>query len=595
MHDNTTATTAMSRLILRLWAHFTRHRRIQFVLLFVLIIVTSFTEILSIGSVIPFLSVLTSPEKVYKQHLIQPFIAFLGITSPQQLLLPLALTFGAASVLSGCMRLLLQWSNNRFCQATGADLSISIYRRTLYQPYSVHVSRNSSEVISAIMTKTGTVVGTLECILNIGSSAIMFISIFCTLLIVDPVVASSAFTGFGLIYIVIIFFTSKQLNYNGECIAHESTQMIKSLQEGLGGIRDVLIDGSQEAYCKIYRSADIKFRRAIGNNIFMSTGPRYAVESLGMVLIASLAYSLAIQPDGLTKAVTVLGVLALGAQRMLPILQTAYSSFSEMIGDRASLYDALEMLEQPLPEYIDQPPAESMTFDRIIALNNISFRYTEETPWVLKNLDLTVQKGSRIGFIGATGSGKSTLLDIVMGLLQTTEGALEIDGQPVTAANHRSWQLHIAHVPQSIFLADSTIAENIAFGIPSEKIDFERVKHAAKQAQLAELIESWPDKYKTSVGERGIRLSGGQRQRIGIARALYKRADVLIFDEATSALDNETEKSVMNAITGLSDELTVLIIAHRLTTLEKCDNIVELADGGIRRMGSYADIVGAEQ
>jgi ATP-binding cassette subfamily B protein len=560
--------------------------------LFGLIIVTSFTEILSIGSVIPFLSVLTSPEKVFRQQLLQPFIAFIGITAPQQLLLPLALAFGAASVVSGCMRLLLQWSNNRFCQATGADLSISIYRRTLYQPYSVHVSRNSSEVISAIMTKTGTVVGTLECILNIGSSAIMFTSIFCTLLIVDPVVASTAFTGFGLIYIIIIFFTSKQLNYNGESIAHESTQMIKSLQEGLGGIRDVLIDGSQEAYCKIYRQADVKYRRSIGNNIFMSTGPRYAVESLGMVLIAGLAYTLAMQPDGLTKAVTVLGVLALGAQRMLPILQTAYSSFSEMIGDRASLYDALEMLDQPLPAYIDKPPAESMTFNRVIELNNISFRYTEETPLVLKKLDLKIQKGCRIGFIGATGSGKSTLIDIVMGLLEPTEGTLEIDGKPITIANQRSWQLHVAHVPQSIFLADSTIAENIAFGIPKEKIDFERVKQAAKQAQLAELIESWPDKYRTSVGERGIRLSGGQRQRIGIARALYKRADVLIFDEATSALDNETEKSVMNAIISLGEELTIIIIAHRLTTLEKCDNIVELSDGGIKRMGSYKDIIG---
>lgn len=588
MHDN----QSMSELIPRLWAHFTRHRRIQFVLLFGLIIVTSFTEILSIGSVIPFLSVLTSPEKVFRQQLLQPFIAFIGITAPQQLLLPLALAFGAASVVSGCMRLLLQWSNNRFCQATGADLSISIYRRTLYQPYSVHVSRNSSEVISAIMTKTGTVVGTLECILNIGSSAIMFTSIFCTLLIVDPVVASTAFTGFGLIYIIIIFFTSKQLNYNGESIAHESTQMIKSLQEGLGGIRDVLIDGSQEAYCKIYRQADVKYRRSIGNNIFMSTGPRYAVESLGMVLIAGLAYTLAMQPDGLTKAVTVLGVLALGAQRMLPILQTAYSSFSEMIGDRASLYDALEMLDQPLPAYIDKPPAESMTFNRVIELNNISFRYTEETPLVLKKLDLKIQKGCRIGFIGATGSGKSTLIDIVMGLLEPTEGTLEIDGKPITIANQRSWQLHVAHVPQSIFLADSTIAENIAFGIPKEKIDFERVKQAAKQAQLAELIESWPDKYRTSVGERGIRLSGGQRQRIGIARALYKRADVLIFDEATSALDNETEKSVMNAIISLGEELTIIIIAHRLTTLEKCDNIVELSDGGIKRMGSYKDIIG---
>jgi len=212
-------------------------------------------------------------------------------------------------------------------------------------------------------------------------------------------------------------------------------------------------------------------------------------------------------------------------------------------------------------------------------------------PWILNELNLSIAKGSRVGFIGTTGSGKSTLLDIVMGLLKPTEGTLAVDDQDITAGNHRAWQAHIAHVPQAIFLADSTIEENIAFGQPKSKIDRQRVIQAAKQAQIADLIETWPDQYKTFVGERGIRLSGGQRQRIGIARALYKKADVIIFDEATSALDNETEQAVMEAIEGLSDDLTVLIIAHRLTTLKNCTQIVELGDGGIRRIGNYQDIV----
>jgi len=214
-------------------------------------------------------------------------------------------------------------------------------------------------------------------------------------------------------------------------------------------------------------------------------------------------------------------------------------------------------------------------------LKQISFRYNQQSPWVLKNLDLTIAKGSRIGFIGATGCGKSTLLDIIMGLLQPTDGTVEIDDQLITAGNHRSWQAHIAHVPQVIFLADSSIEENIAFGVHKDRIDHDRVRQAARQAQLADIIESWPDKYLTVVGERGVQMSGGQCQRIGIARALYKRSDVIIFDESTSALDSDTEEAVMQAIEALSDDLTILIIAHRLTTLKNCTEIVELGNCGI--------------
>ena len=316
------------------------------------------------------------------------------------------------------------------------------------------------------------------------------------------------------------------------------------------------------------------------------------MEALGMILIATLAYSLAQQADGISKAIPILGALALGAQRLLPVLQQAYGSWTQINSGQASLKDTLELLDQPLPDYVNQSVVQSLPFNDNISLKKLGFRYGEETPYVLKQISFTITKGSRVGFIGTTGSGKSTLLDIVMGLLQPNSGVLEIDGQPITPANQRAWQLHIAHVPQAIFLADSTIEENIAFGVPKDQIDCDRVRQAAQQAQIAESIESWPYKYQTFVGERGIRLSGGQRQRIGIARALYKQADVIIFDEATSALDNETELAVMQAIEGLSQDLTLLIIAHRLTTLKNCTRIVELGDGGIKRTGSYQDIVG---
>ena len=514
---------------------------------------------------------------------------------PTDFLLILTIIFALAALISGAMRLLLLWASTRLSFATGADLSISIYRRTLYQPYSVHAARNSSEVISGITGKANSVIfSIITPALTIISSAIMLIVILIALISIDPTIALAAFGGFGFIYAIIIKLTKGRMLINSQCMARESTQLIKSLQEGLGGIRDVLIDGCQAVYCQIYRNADLPLRKAQGNSTFISQSPRFGIEALGMMLIAMLAYALARQPDGISKAIPVLGALALGAQRLLPVLQGGYASWSSIQSGQVSLIDTLELLDQPLPEYVDQPPAKPIPFEQKITLNQLSFRYTPQTPWILNNLDLTIPKGSRIGFIGLTGSGKSTLLDIVMGLLQPNQGALEIDSEEITTHNTRNWQSHIAHVPQAIFLADSTIQENIAFGVPINKINQVLVKQAAQQAQIADIIETWPKKYQTFVGERGIRLSGGQRQRIGIARALYKQSDVIIFDEATSALDNKTEQAVMQSIESLGQNLTVLIIAHRLTTLQNCDQIVELADGGIKRIGTYQEIVGED-
>lgn len=583
--------TSIAALLRRLWLHISLRRRNQFLLLLVLMVLASFAEIISIGAVLPFLGVLTAPDLIFEMPIVQPIIEGFELTKPQQLLLPLTIAFGVAALIAGVMRLLLLWASTRLSFAAGADLSNGIYRRTLYQPYAVHCARNSSEIIDGISGKAnGVIYNIIVPVLTLISSCIMLAAILIALFFIEPLIALVAFGGFGLIYAAIIRLTRKQLLADSKCIARESIQVIKSLQEGLGGIRDVLIDGSQETYCEIYRNADSPLRRAQGNSLFIAASPRYGVEALGMLLIAVLAYSMAQQVDGIAKAIPILGALAVGAQRLLPVLQQAYGSWTQINSGQASLRYALELLDQPLSDQINQTVLQ-LPFNQSIDLRQIRFRYGELEPYVLNNLNLTISKGSRVGFIGTTGSGKSTLLDIVMGLLQPTNGLLEVDGSPITPINYRAWQSHIAHVPQVIFLADSTIEENIAFGIPRNQIDHSRVKQAAEQAQIAETIESWPKQYQTFVGERGIRLSGGQRQRIGIARALYKQADVIIFDEATSALDSETEQAVIQAIENLSKELTLLIIAHRLTTLKDCTQIVELSDGSIKRTGRYQDIV----
>jgi ATP-binding cassette, subfamily B, bacterial PglK len=505
--------------------------------------------------------------------------------------LPLSITFGLAALFAGAMRLLLLWASTRVSFATGADLSLNIYRRTLYQPYAVHIGRNSSEVINGIVGKANTVTSVVVLVLNFISSSIMLVAILIALISVDPTIALAAFGGFGAIYGVIGRITHRRLLLDSQRIARESTQVIKSLQEGLGGIRDVLIYGSQATYCQAYRNADLPLRRALGENVVIGASPRYLMEALGMALIAFLAYVLTRKSDGIASAIPVLGAITLGAQRLLPILQQAYGAWSSIQGGRASLRDTLELLDQPLPDYANQPPAKPLSFGQQIRLNQISFRYSADAPFVIDNINLTIAKGSCVGFVGVTGSGKSTLLDILMGLLQPTQGCLAIDGQVINSDNHRAWQAHIAHVAQDIFLSDSTIEENIAFGQPKDQIDPERVRIAAQRAQIADFIETLAKQYKTLVGERGVRLSGGQRQRIGIARALYRQADVIIFDEATSALDNETERGVRQAIEGLSEDFTIFIIAHRVTTLRNCTQIVELGDGGIKRICSYQDIV----
>lgn len=582
---------SIATLLRRLWGHISPRRRCQFMFLLLLMLFTSFAEVLSIGAVLPFLGVLTAPERVFEIPVVLPIIQTLKLTEPKQLLLPLTIAFSLAALIAGAMRLLMLWANTRLSFATGADLSIQIYRHTLYQSYEVHCERNSSEVIDGISGKAdGVIYRTIVPTLTLISSSVMLVTILLALIIVEPTIALVAFSGFGLIYLAIIRLTRKQLMVDSECVARESTQVIKSLQEGLGGIRDVLIDGSQEAYCRVYQNADTPLRRAQGNSLFISIGPRYGMEALGMLLIAVLAYSLANQADGIAKAIPILGALALGAQRLLPVLQQAYGSWAQINSGQASLRDVLELLDQPLPSYIGLPVA-SMPFNQSITLKQISFRYGKQGGYVLDQINLHIARGSRIGFMGGTGSGKSTLLDIIMGLLQPTVGMLQVDGQTISPVNCRSWQAHISHVPQQIFLSDSTIEENIAFGIPKDQIDHARVKQAAEKAQISLSIESWPKQYQTFVGERGIRLSGGQRQRIGIARALYKEADVIILDEATSALDSETERDVMDAIEGLSKDITLLIIAHRVTTLKSCTQIIELCNGRIRQAGSYEEII----
>ena len=492
-------------------------------------IVSALLEVASLGAVLPFLAVLTSPEQVLRSPLVGAIARSWGIVSADELLLPLTLAFALIALLSGAIRMLLLWASTRFTFAAGADLSLEIYRRTLHQPYALHVARNSSDVISGIMNKVGgAVLGILLPVMTLLSSLMLLVAIPIALIAIDPIVAAAATVGFGASYAVITWLSKKRLYRNSRRIADQQVRVLQALQEGLGGIRDVLLDGAQPFFCELYGRADAQLRRAQGSNVFIAQSPRFAMEAIGMALIAALAYGMTRSTHTAASVLPVLGALALGAQRLLPALQQAFGAWALIAGSRASLADTVDLFAQPFEPELLQPVRAPLRFERAIEFRDVKFRYTSDGPWILDGLTLHIKRGARVGLVGGTGSGKSTTLDLLMGLLAPTSGEVLVDGVPIIGSRARSWQRTIAHVPQSIYLADTTIAGNIAFGIASEAIDMERVREAARRAQIAGFIEANPVGYRAFVGERGVRLSGGQRQRIGIARALYKRASVLV-------------------------------------------------------------------
>ena len=540
----------------------------------ILTIVAAAVEVVSIGAVIPFLGVLAAPEIVFQSILVQPLIQFLGLTQSNQLILPVTIVFIILVIFSGLVRLVLLYIVTKLSYTIGSELSVEIYRRTLYQKYAVHIERNSSEVIDGIITKTSMIIGhVIHPVFTLISSLVILFSILILLVVIHPEVTFVLISILFAFYLIVIIYTKKKVRENSVLVASNSTQMVKSLQEGLGGIRDVLIEGNQEYYCKLYKKSDFNFRNALASTIIISGSPRFAMEMVGMSLIATFAFIMSSSQEGLNSVIPVLGLFALAAQKVLPLMQLAYSAYSNINGSKASIVDVLKFLAQPVDNINNMA---NSSYNKNIEIKDLNFRYKSDTPWILKNVNITIAKGARVGFIGETGSGKSTLLDIVMGLLPPTSGSISIDGKIINDRSNLAWRKRIAHVPQYIYLTDDTIVSNIAFGISKNEIDYNKIQSAAKIAQIHELINTWKDGYQTIVGERGVKLSGGQRQRIGIARALYKKSDVLILDEATSALDNITEQKVMNGIDSLNQNLTILIIAHRVSTLNNCDTIVKL-------------------
>ncbi len=547
-------------------------RRRQLLMTLCLMLAGAMAELVAIGAIVPFFTFLLAPGAAPPNRLTD-WASLLGVDT----LLPASLLLIGAAIAAAAIRLQLLWMSQRFVMGVSHDIATAMFSRMLHQPYVEYVKRNSSEVLASVEKVRDIAAGVIQPAMQAIIAALMAFLIAALLFAISPFAATAAATSIGLIYLTISHLSGKRLRANSKILAQAVTERTKMIQEGMGAIRDILIDGSQPVFEESFRSADYRFRRAISVNAFISQSPRYVIEAAGIVTIVLITLAMSVRGQGIVSAIPVLGALALGAQRMLPLVQQIYSGWSSTRGNLQAVTDIAALMQAPAVRPA-QRRDEKLPFRESLEFRRVSFSYGRDS-FGLSDVSLKIEHGSRVGVIGTTGSGKITLLDLLMGLLEPTDGEILIDGRLLDGETRPLWQAQLAHVPQSIYLIDDSIAANIAFGTPREQIDMSRLKACARAAHLTDLIEGWPDAYETKVGERGIRLSGGQRQRIGIARALYKDAALLILDEATSALDAATEASIMRSIMEIGREITIIIVAHRHSTLEGCDRTFRLENG----------------
>ena len=579
-------------LIRQLWNRLHIKRKKQLFILLITILFSGFSEIISIGSFIPFLSVLTSSNNISSQGFFINFLNSISINSNISVLFLLTISFSLAALLTIFIRLLNIWYTERLVALIGHDFSFEAYKKTICQPYDVHLYRNSSELIKIITIQIDKTINVINQALRMITSIFLLIFIFSFLIFIDWQIALLSMLFFSLTYYLIVFFSRKKLVKNSKKINTTRSLQIQSIQEGLGSIKDLIINNKQFEYINYYKNIDLPLRNWVAENRLISNSPRYLIEGISLIFISLISYLLFIQKNDSREIIPILGAIALGAQRMLPHLQQVFKSWASIKSNSADLRSVLKTLDQPfdrkLLSYVHNP----FNLNLEIQFENVFFKYKGSEEYALKSVNLKIFKGEKIGIIGTTGSGKTSFIDLLMGLMDPESGEIKIDNKSLrgNTSLKKEWYASISHVAQDIYLIDNSIAQNIAFGIKKNEIDFERLINAAKKAQIYEFVSSLPRGFDTVIGERGINLSGGQRQRIAIAKSLYSESSLIIFDEATSALDNRTEEKIMESINRLDNEHTIIMVAHRLSTLKSCKKIFRFNKGKLEQTIEDFDI-----
>lgn len=561
----------------------TARERRNALILAVMMLGMGLVEVVGVASILPLIAVLSDPSIVQSNAVLRTLYELFGFTSTNAFLVFLAAGVFVVVVGRTALTALATYAMLRFAHMRGHALSARLLASYLRRRYEWFLNRHTADMTKAVLSEVEQVVhDSLMPALMLISQGIIALSIFVLVVIVEPIVAGIATATIGLAYGLIYILIRRRVMRIGEERLAANRERFQIAQEVLGGVKEVKIGGLERGYIARYQNASTRYSRRRTSQQVLATVPRYALEVVAIGGMLMVILVLLVRNDGnLAAMLPVMGLYAFAGLRLLPVMQHLYGALVTLRAGRPAL-DALiaDLTEEAAgPELAEPPP---MPLRQAIQLDGVSFAYPNAERPTLRNIDLTIAAQTTVGVVGRTGAGKSTIIDVILGLLEPQQGALKVDGTVIDRTNVRAWQRAVGYVPQHIFLADESIAANIAFGLPPEQIDRAAVERAARMAMLHDfIVGELPQGYDTEVGERGVRLSGGQRQRVGIARALYHDPAVLVLDEATSALDNATEKAVMEAVKHLSHSKTIIMIAHRLTTVEDCDMVVEMEAGEI--------------
>ena len=586
----------MFKMIKQLFLLLTRRQVKQFYILQLLVVLMAFAELIGIASIAPFMALVGDMSLIEKEGLFLHVYQFSGAKSPTDFLfytgLAVLLTLTASTIIS----MFTTWKLSLYSARVGTEIADRLYVYYMHQNWLFHANTSSAHLTKQISSEAMRVTDTIiQPLLQMNAKIVLSFFISFSILIYNPVIAISGLIIFAFSYIVLYKIVRKKLQTNGGNISLMLTERFRLMNEGFGGIKDVLLLNRQYDFVKRFQNTSIAFSNAYGSNGAISQVPRYIMELIAFgSMIGLVLFLIKVKEGDLGTILPVLSVYALAAFKLLPASQQIYSSIAQIKGNLAAFEAIKEDLFESRELQGNKNTVDSNKYLLVkneIKLNNISFSYPGKDIIAVSKLNMIIPANNVVGLVGASGSGKSTTVDLLLGLLSPQVGELCIDGVLITSSNKRAWQNTIGFVPQSIFLSEGTIAENVAFGLGRDDINLKQVIAALQLANLTELVKQLPEGVNTRVGERGIQLSGGQRQRIGIARALYNEASVLVFDEATSALDGITEKIIMESIHELSGKKTIVMIAHRLKTVQKCDIIYMMDRGSVVDKGTYKELI----
>jgi ABC-type multidrug transport system fused ATPase/permease subunit len=556
------------------------------------VLMMSFFEVAAIGSLGPFMSVVSNASIIHSQPILSYFYTLGNFKSDLMFIIALGIAVSAIILISTAFKIIVRYAIFRYAGNRRYTLSHRLFRQYLYQPYSYFIDHNTSELSKNLLSEVDMVIeGVFSPSLDSFSRGILSISILTFLFLESPVIASVAALVFGVLFTILYGFVRPRIMRHGKAVREANRLRFKATSEAFASIKEIKILGKEHAFSQFYAKGAQRFASTQASKQILVMIPGDTMQSMSIAFSVALLIAMLAIYGSIARIIPVLTVFLFGIVRMMPNLQRVFQNITLIRYHRQNvdaLYNDFKNIPSP-PE--DDREAENTSFapypfSKEITLKNICFSYSASRSPVLKNIDLSIKKNTTIGLAGTTGSGKTTLVDVIMYLLEPSHGEILVDNQPVS--DKKRWQHNFGYVPQQISLIDDTITANIAFGVPEHLRHDKEIERAAWVANIHEFVTTeLPDGYETIVGERGIRLSGGQRQRVGIARALYHDPDILVLDEATSALDSVTENTIMDAIQRLKHTITIIIIAHRITTIQDCDEIFLIEEGRIADQGTY--------